>query len=866
MNSSSPTRTITDSLQIESLWQSLCKILVNIPAPQLQLDAVEPLFCAAFGSTHREIVAVGVQTWNQIYEHVDHIDYPERLKSVLESLGSSVDVARPGLHIPEGSNVPFEISGSQDNGNHLPFISPMSVQHASAPHQMTSRRSATPGSTARQATISSVRRKSKGRTPKTKLRHEDSQMQFAVVDSSPVPTPQESQLLTDRQKEVRERQRDTAAMFPALRSSPTNTTKKAQQLIAPSASLRAATPENEGGFDDCLTSTPTPRRGQSAPLPEPDNDISSSPPEPRSFPLLAELKSQTNRSAAVDDWHFSSSPIFGSPNPTKQTNPEVIELNHVDEQLELGGAPDMTNTVETPETVGQHALPAQREIIEEATSSERVNAAELPAEVEVNSIQPSQPTPSARKMRFNRTHMTPRSDNEDFVDAPSSPMPPTPSQRFATAPASIYPAPINSDSFNVSESFEKGLRNVSTARFEIALRSSQLSSPMKKAYAAYEDILPESPTELEERLALEASQFQDAAEVLDVIEVAGADNRKQSRGRPKKSRSGSASQSSRPSQPVPLNTQLPQGSQAQRPITPIDRPRSIQGNFENLSPGNGGWWRKRKQSFSSVLSSGGSKRARFEDVLANDSIQEEIPDSQPDIAAVHQGTQSLSLHASTNQQLRPLQDPSVATELQPAQDLNQGAISSIAGEDNTFAEHTIASQELPFAAEDEPVVEDQPALPSLPDDELVQKPESEDPDEEVEMPLDHTDYIEEAMADYTDDEEAVHSQLAREEEESASRPPSPTRDILEEEIAQVGAEQDEADATPSQKEISNTMGAAEPQAEPSTSNFDDLMDKLRRGLDILRATDLSREQVYQVEDVMFEMRRELLQGERRGRQ
>lgn len=58
-------------------------------------------------------------------------------------------------------------------------------------------------------------------TPKARLRHNDSQVQFAAIDSSPLaPEPTDSQVLTDRQKEVKERQDLEAAMFPEIRSSP----------------------------------------------------------------------------------------------------------------------------------------------------------------------------------------------------------------------------------------------------------------------------------------------------------------------------------------------------------------------------------------------------------------------------------------------------------------------------------------------------------------------------------------------------------------------------------------------------------------------------------------------------------------------
>lgn len=55
-------------------------------------------------------------------------------------------------------------------------------------------------------------------TPQARLRHDDSQILFAAIDSSPLqPDEVESQMLTDRQKEVRQRQGfEATTMFPNL--------------------------------------------------------------------------------------------------------------------------------------------------------------------------------------------------------------------------------------------------------------------------------------------------------------------------------------------------------------------------------------------------------------------------------------------------------------------------------------------------------------------------------------------------------------------------------------------------------------------------------------------------------------------------
>lgn len=72
-------------------------------------------------------------------------------------------------------------------------------------------------------------------TPKARLRHDDSQIQFAAIESSPlIPETVDSQSLTDHQKEVRERQGlERGAMFPDLRSTPTPKTRIREQDETP---------------------------------------------------------------------------------------------------------------------------------------------------------------------------------------------------------------------------------------------------------------------------------------------------------------------------------------------------------------------------------------------------------------------------------------------------------------------------------------------------------------------------------------------------------------------------------------------------------------------------------------------------------
>ena len=148
------------------------------------------------------------------------------------------------------------------------------------------------GSTVFQGSPSLARRGVKT-TPKARLRHDDSQIQFAAIESSPLQAdPVESQYLTDRQKEVRERQgREAAAMFPEIRSSPRSTSRpteyilpklvfKSTQYPAPKSAIDEDTSPTDlpdALMDEFLGSSPTPSSKKSSDY-HSNDDPPSSPP------------------------------------------------------------------------------------------------------------------------------------------------------------------------------------------------------------------------------------------------------------------------------------------------------------------------------------------------------------------------------------------------------------------------------------------------------------------------------------------------------------------------------------------------------------------------------------------------------------
>lgn len=129
----------------------------------------------------------------------------------------------------------------------------------------------------KQSTSSSAKDQEVKKTPKARLRHDDSQIQFMAIDSSPLqPNEVESQLLTNRQNEVRQRQiLEATTIFPNIgRVSPSTgyAPTEAMPVVnfieneVPSSSIAmtdlARSPMDQM-LQDVIGSSPTPRyRGE----------------------------------------------------------------------------------------------------------------------------------------------------------------------------------------------------------------------------------------------------------------------------------------------------------------------------------------------------------------------------------------------------------------------------------------------------------------------------------------------------------------------------------------------------------------------------------------------------------------------------
>lgn len=150
--------------------------------------------------------------------------------------------------------------------------------------------------------------------PKARLRHNDSQIHFAPIDSSPLSFDDtDSQLLTDHQKEIKERQTHDAAIFPKLGSSPQSNSRKRDQglprlnlgvsgqsrgAMEPVDQTSPILPIIDGNLEEFLGSSPTPRSSRKySSNPLSDGGPPSSPPGAPS--LAAAFPNQANQEASA---------------------------------------------------------------------------------------------------------------------------------------------------------------------------------------------------------------------------------------------------------------------------------------------------------------------------------------------------------------------------------------------------------------------------------------------------------------------------------------------------------------------------------------------------------------------------------------
>lgn len=300
---------------VRQLWDQACAIYTgNGSLSKAQFDDAEALFAAAFKSRQTCIVQKATSAWNTFVKDEDSVDCSESLKSAVTSLGLKLDIALPGS---EASGFGAQSGRRREDVSFVALSSMSSLQDGRQE----------PNGTAGSSTPNVGRTSPGKRCPET----------ISEPNSTKRPRPSATpERLPHDNIEARERRREEPVLYAELQglsahTPPDGSGKAATKSKAKSSPKQQGTPQREEKYSKHITSTPTPRRGQALQLDD-FNDPPSSPPLPRPYPLLSELKSRSRTGNYTENWEFSSPP--GSPT-IDQTGSSEIEQTQPATTVEL---------------------------------------------------------------------------------------------------------------------------------------------------------------------------------------------------------------------------------------------------------------------------------------------------------------------------------------------------------------------------------------------------------------------------------------------------------------------------------------------------------------------------------------------------
>ncbi|KAL8993399.1 MAG: hypothetical protein Q9169_006377 [Polycauliona sp. 2 TL-2023] len=291
---------------MKRLWETVLDALRSIAKPDSDfLSMLQDLFTAGFGSRHRSTVNSMITMWDHVFARATNLQYPTELQAVLSKLRPTVDFELPGF-VADAAEWPSSplvfVDSEEDDIEAKPesaaakasrLLMPRALPIA-ARHQSTASHS--PGTPSARAP-----RRERRMTPKARFRHNDSQVQFAAIESSPLnPESSEAQHLTEHQKEIRERQENNAPMFKDIRSS-SRTPQSAERPLKLVLHKRITSTKPIGVDDE---PSPTFPPGDAI-----TNDFSGSSPTPLSNPR-----------SPVDHTSLDS-PRFSPPKSTRSKSP-----------------------------------------------------------------------------------------------------------------------------------------------------------------------------------------------------------------------------------------------------------------------------------------------------------------------------------------------------------------------------------------------------------------------------------------------------------------------------------------------------------------------------------------------------------------
>lgn len=292
------------SKAVSSLWDLVKKLLPRLLAQHGHSEVLrnlELLICAGLNSRHGSRVSGTIAFWNASFGSCEEpFEYPVNVKDALLRLRAIADVQVP--YLPESLNEessadqrqPIDYMETQDDSygmSSIPSESIIRLMRQSTPQVIIESRRSVSLKRSRDNTPETSRRKSRKRDVTPRIRHDDSQIQFEAVESSPMADRVvDSQLLTEKQKETKERQQADQSMFPDLRSTPISKDKSARK--SKEAEMELPTRQSSQ-----LRTKPSEERQTTPTIPVPSDDdgyIASSPTPTRSIRGEAEVEPEVD--------------------------------------------------------------------------------------------------------------------------------------------------------------------------------------------------------------------------------------------------------------------------------------------------------------------------------------------------------------------------------------------------------------------------------------------------------------------------------------------------------------------------------------------------------------------------------------------
>ncbi|KAK1051328.1 hypothetical protein LTR74_016836 [Friedmanniomyces endolithicus] len=219
---------------VTSSWTELVGLMEELPhKDNVLLNALEPMLVAGFSSPHKSIVNDTVLFWNATLGVNDALDCPQQLAKVLRARAAETELLLPGfpedqsedeeMVLPAFYETQAQPLATNERPRTTEHMAPEMVGRVPAtlplPRSIHIASDRSPRAARLRCDSSTKVSRSKQPTPRSRLRHDDSQIDFAPVESSPALPTGESQL-TEHQREVKARQQKNAQMFPDLSSSP----------------------------------------------------------------------------------------------------------------------------------------------------------------------------------------------------------------------------------------------------------------------------------------------------------------------------------------------------------------------------------------------------------------------------------------------------------------------------------------------------------------------------------------------------------------------------------------------------------------------------------------------------------------------